>query len=297
MNAVSEVGTRLHTEIIDDDSYRQLIASALSALSHYFVGFALPTTGSNEFDAHLGGSGTLITIDDVQGILTADHVISLLRSRQHVGLIFPSEIHRDLHHIEFSMVDSRYFSLPGRGEPSVGPDLGIIIPPLQTMAALSARKSFYNLSKRRSAALSNAPPPDRGMWALSGFPNDWTRDAPVDGNFARIKVFQGGLSVGIAPKQYELGNYDYLSFPALYNTKYEGPESYEGVSGGSLWQILVAHDGARWRTTDFLLSGVAFFQSGKEDRKEGTVREIVCHGRKTLYGSFIEHMRERLAVN
>jgi hypothetical protein len=213
----------------------------------------------------------------------------LLRGKKQVGLIVGST-HRDLHHIELSMADSRYLSLPNRGEASVGPDLGIIIPPPQTTAVLSAIKSFYNLSKRRDTALTEAPRLDLGMWALSGFANDWTRDAPAERNYAKVKIFQGGLSVGTTPRLYEIGNFDYFAFPALYNTKYEGPESYEGFSGGSLWQILVAHDGSDWRVTDSLLSGVAFFQSEKMDRDEGTERDI-CHGRKSLYGLLIDHVR------
>jgi hypothetical protein len=61
------------------------------------------------------------------------------------------------------------------------------------------------------------------------------------------------------------GNFDYLFFEALYNELYEGPDSYGGFSGGALWQLLVRPDGSTFEIADTLLSGVAFYQSGKQN--------------------------------
>lgn len=272
----------------------RLVAEGLSALSHYFVGFALPS--SEDQDASLGGSGTLVSIDDFRGILTADHVIDSIRNRQEVGLILPSQTPGAVHHVALDVMNCRYFALPNRGELSVGPDLGLLIPPPGVVGILQARKSFYNLSRRREMMLSAPPAIDRGIWALWGIPNDWTADGPATAGFAKIKVFRGGLSAGIVSEEYDSGEYDYLVFPALYNDRYEGPDSYEGVSGGGLWQILVSHDGAEWTVTDGLLSGVAFFQSLKQKRDQGMERDIICHGRKTIYGKFIDQIRRQVAA-
>jgi hypothetical protein len=279
---------------IDDATYRKLVKLALSTLSHYFVGFALPTTKDKQLDAHLGGSGTLVSIGNIQGILTAEHVINLLKEKQVVGLILPSHAERDLHRPIFNMEESAYFVLPDRGEPSKGPDLGLLIPPPQILETLRARKSFYNLSKRRDSALTRRSPLDHGVWVLSGIANEWVADGAPERGYSRVKVFRGGLGAGIVTKEHEIGRYDYLVFEALYNEFYEGPDSFEGFSGGSLWQILLEHDGATWKITNSLLSGVAFFQSTKKNSEEGTIREIICQGSRSIYRNLIDRVHGQL---
>jgi hypothetical protein len=193
----------------------------------------------------------------------------------------------------FKIEESAYVSLPNRGDPSGGPDLGLLIPPPQILDTLRARKSFYNLSKRCELALAKKPPIDHGMWVLSGSADEWVTDGGPERGYARVKVFRGGLGAGVVTKEYEIGQFDYLVFEALYNELYEGPDSFEGFSGGSLWQILVEHDGAAWRIRDNRLSGVAFFQSGKKNNEEGLIREIICHGSRSIYRDLVDRVRIR----
>jgi hypothetical protein len=78
---------------IDNLTLRGLLQSEVPRLSDYSIGFVRLITVSGTPDADLGGSGTLVTIDKVHGILTASHVITSLQKREYVGLVLP-EIRR-----------------------------------------------------------------------------------------------------------------------------------------------------------------------------------------------------------
>jgi hypothetical protein len=72
---------------IDDAELRRLLEPEVARLNDFSIGLALPSEEKSAIDASLGGSGTLVTIDEVQGILTASHVIERLEKNTHVGLI------------------------------------------------------------------------------------------------------------------------------------------------------------------------------------------------------------------
>jgi hypothetical protein len=107
----------------------------------------------------------------------------------------------------------------------------------------------------------------------------------------RVKVFRGGIGFGIVVAEEQRGNFDYISYEALYNEFYEGPDRFGGVSGGGLWQVLVNLVHERPTAREFLLSGVAFYQTDKFSSPEGIKRHIVCHGRKSVYGPLLERVR------
>jgi hypothetical protein len=277
---------------LDKSALRALLEAEVPTLSNYSVGFVLPTAANGLLDAGLGGSGTLVTIDNVLGILTARHVIDVLMNSEHVGLVLPAS-GKELHNLSFRSEECSHVSLAlGSGLES-GPDLGVFIPPPNVLATLQAKKSFYNMSKRRTRMLEKSAPLEHGLWVLSGFAGEWTGDGNAEQGFAKVKFFKGMHAEGRVQRECVSGDFDYLIFEALYNQNYQGPECYGGFSGGGLWQLLVKPSGDKFEISDRLLSGVAFYQSAKkQDRAVGTTREIKCHGRRSLYGTMIDSVRE-----
>jgi hypothetical protein len=60
-------------------------------IANYTVGFCKLTVRGNEEDAIPAGSGTLVTIGNVSGILTAAHVVEHIRHEGQVGIVrFPN---------------------------------------------------------------------------------------------------------------------------------------------------------------------------------------------------------------
>ena len=76
------------------------------------------------------------------------------------------------------------------------------------------------------------------------------------------------------------GEFDLLDFEARRNEKYTGPESFEGMSGGGLWQVVpkLLEDGSV-EIKETLLSGVAFFYQTLTEK----VSTITCHARRSIY--------------
>jgi hypothetical protein len=144
--------------------------------------------------------------------------------------------------------------------------------------------------------LEKQQPLDHGIWVLSGIPGEWTSDAAPERGFSRVKIFRGGHGAGTVTREYERGEFDYLVFEALYNKHYEGPQDFGGYSGGGLWQLLVKPDNGSLSVTQRFLSGVAFSQSDFKESEAGAIREITCHGRRSLYDVLISHVRSARAA-
>lgn len=280
----------VHTSTISPDETRALLQAEEKVLSQYSVGFVLPVKSD---DATLGGSGTFVTIDDSRGILTAAHVVEALSKHETVGLVLaiPGKPHRP----QLSLSRCRTILLRPTEMPKDGPDLAFVVPPPDLLGALAAVGSFYNLTKRQPLMLESPPDINLGMWLLSGFADEWTGDLPPEPGFPKLKSFNGMHGLGKVAKEYEAGDFDYLVYEALYNDLYEGPNTYGGFSGGALWHLLGRpNENGSLEITERLLSGVAFYESGKEEVKEGTTRQITCQGRKSIYRNLISQVREVL---
>jgi hypothetical protein len=266
-----------------------------ATLSDYAIGFILLTPTEREARAELGGSGTLVTIDNMDGILTASHVVRLLDTKEYIGLVLPSRLEPRVHNVLLDMKKCRRFDFPPEARWSYRPDMSFIIPPYDTLSTLKAKKVFYSLSKRRSEILEQPPAVNDGIWILSGCSQEWVSDIPPEFGFKKGMLFKGMHGKGIitAAREDKLGQFDYLSFGALYNELYSGPNSYGGISGGGLWQLLVSQEADGLKITDRVLSGVAFCQSKKGISPEGETHHIACHGRRSLYQALIDRVRSQ----
>ena len=90
----------------------------MPALDDHAIGFVLPTVEREVLDANLGGSGTLVTVDGIHGILTARHVIELLDRSRNVGLVLAGPT-AQLHNILVNMDHCQCVVLAPQGHPPV----------------------------------------------------------------------------------------------------------------------------------------------------------------------------------
>jgi hypothetical protein len=173
---------------------------------------------------------------------------------------------------------------------SQGPDLGLLILSASDWGLMPSGKIFYNLSKRCEKMLNDPPPDDKGAWVLCGMVAERTSDLPKERGYEHGKSFNGMCGPVVLANQRQEGGFDYFSVQVAYNESYEGPESFEGCSGGGLWHLLIKerHDGSL-EIFDSLLVGVAFYQSAKEnDRKT-----IECHGRQSIYRAVVKELEKK----
>lgn len=118
-----------------------------------------------------------------------------------------------------------------------------------------------------------------------------TSEGDPERGFTRVKIFKGGFGEGKVTSEFEEGEFDYLTFEALYNELYEGPQRFGGFSGGGLWQLLGKDEGGKFRITQRLLTGVAFYESDLKREGNKVTRDITCHGRRSIYKILPDHLR------
>lgn len=228
-------------------------------------------------NALLAGSGTLTEIGGVRGILTADHVIESLPTTGDIGFI----LHRDTIPRNFSVnAESIQKIRIARGaQDESGPDLGFVILPIHVLDQFAATKSFYNISSRKHLA-SGSKYPNIGFWSFCGYIDEFTKTDPPQRGYDIVKQFQGRLSL-VSIKNNPKGTRPENIYIAIDYSIDEGmPNSFGGLSGGGLWQIVIAETQNQELTIKELnLLGVVFYESGIIDRK----RHLICNGHKDIY--------------
>lgn len=279
---------------LSKSEFMGLAKNAFDDLTDYSVGFikSSPHTASEPV---LAGSGTLVSVNGVRAILTAQHVLTNLPNSGHIGLLTPMRFGSRIHRLSIDMQHVRRIPIAKGDDDSKGPDLGLLVLATTDWSRLPTGKIFYNLSKRQDLILEKPPEDNRGAWVLCGMVAERTHDLSHEDEkrHGKGKSFYGICINAVPVAHREQRDFDYTSVQVEYNESYEGPESFGGCSGGGLWHLLVSEkpDGSLQVFTS-LLAGVAFYQSAKI----GLRKTIECHGWRSLYGRVIETL-ERSASN
>lgn len=266
---------------------RELIDAISRELSDYLVGIVKIKETRGSADAILLGSGTLVRIDETYAILTAHHVADEIDGE--VGLILASRFGPKLHSYTISSDFLSVASIATGSFATDGPDLAMLILPSQNAMQIRPIKSFYNLPRRSENILTAALNNDVGMWFLCGFADEFTTEGTPDRGYERVKVFRGMCPSVRVPRGYTIGQYDYLEIAVPYGGIDEPPGSLGGFSGGGLWHVPInSLKCGNLQPGDPILSGVAFYQSARENN----MRSVKCHGRRSIYKSVIDIVRE-----
>ncbi|MFQ5965936.1 MAG: hypothetical protein ACE5KZ_16850 [Candidatus Scalinduaceae bacterium] len=260
---------------VSETQLQELIEKISIQLYHYQIGLVkLKRTNSSE-DAIPAGSGTLVEIDGLYAILTAQHVIKELPKSGDIGLMISPDIEKPIVKSEFlNKIEVARGSIE-----SEGPDLGIILLPSPIVGQLKAKKSFYNLSLKRDKILSDPPKNYKGIWFLCGMPAEMTTTEGPSKGFNVIKRFTLFCGAARVKKEYSKGEYDYFVVDAHYNETNQLPESFGGISGGGLWQVILKQQKGKVEAEEMILSGVVFYQSPLSNN----IRLLKCHGRRSIY--------------
>lgn len=259
--------------------FKPLLEESVGVMADYSIGFINLRVEKNREEGVLGGSGTLVASGNSRAILTAEHVLQNLPNSGTVGFIAMTRHGPRVHQFVVHMDRVRKLPIARGTNDADGPDLGLVVLAQPEIHKLEAQgKVFYNLANRRERMLNSPPANELGAWILCGIAHEWTRDAPP-GRFDRVKEFRGTCGLGVLAGQREADGFDYLRFEAKYDAAYEGPESYEGFSGGGLWQLLVEERDGLPRVKELLLQGVTFYQHERVAER----RVIECHGRRSVY--------------
>lgn len=251
------------------------LKTATRDILNYTIGLVNVTENDGIEDAAIIGSGTLVNVNDTYGILTANHVIDAFSSDGEIGFVISEKLHK----FSLKVQSFSFLTIAKAKIESEGPDIGFIRIPDAILGQIKAFKSFYNLSKRKTI-VENPPDTDLGVWCVCGFPEVLTRHEGPDRGFEKIKGFVGFCGFGGVLEQYTNGEFDYYNFEVLYNENTNSPINFGGVSGGGLWQVIIAQNESKdLLVKEIILSGIPFYQTERTDDK----RKVKCHGRKSIY--------------
>lgn len=222
------------------------------------------------------GSGTFVTIQGIQGILTAHHVAHQLEFGCLLGLILISNEHR--HIIEFQHLE--IIDIAKGTNDSDGPDLSFIVLPLKKVSEIKPYKHFIDLATDREVILYDPPEVHGGIWFLCGALDEKTRVGKSSRGSSPVLSLEGTCSPIGVHRFYTKDGFDYIEADVEYDKGLNLPSTFGGMSGGSLWQVTITKNSdGKFETGRYFLSGVAFYQSEIKASK----RFIKCHGRESLY--------------
>lgn len=259
-------------------------------IADFIVGFALLRVHDGTEDADPGGSGTLVTVGSVNGILTAAHVLKNLPDQGEVGIVRFKKESWAAQKLTIDMEQAEKLTIAAEVFGPEGPDLGFLRLPSERVGALKTRNVFFNLERKQASVLANYQPKLPYFDGISGMIAEWTTNLPSERGLARVKGFRSLFGVGRVVREYESNGFDLFDFEVSYDSEFEPPGSYKGMSGGTLWRAYCTKDdNAQLSVLNKMIFGVAFYQSAISDSK----RIITCHGPRSVYGRLIEAIRDK----
>ncbi len=261
-------------------------------VSYFAIGFAHLTRTGNVEDAVSAGSGTLVTIDSLHGVLTAAHVADALPKQGNVGIILSAEspAQHQKHVVNMDHVEPPVL-FKGDQFGALGPDLAFLRLPDDALGWLKAKNSFYSLSKRRDDVLARKVPAKSHTDAIVGIIHELTEDVQSQQRDVRRKNFFAIFCPARPSAVRYLDTHDllYMQLANEDEPAFKIPNSFEGTSGGSIWRFYVVEKDGKPEVIDQRLIAVPFYQSFAADGK----REITCHGSNSIYGALVDRVRER----
>jgi len=236
------------------------------------------------------GSGTLISVNNVFGILTAQHVAGEFTGPCWMGLTIGRQRQSNTFKIQ-----SGYFHVVEIGIPQneqYGPDLAFIQLATPDIGTIKATKSFHAILPDRKELLTNPPAIDFGVWFMAGAAGERMKAVAWEDGFRESLVFQLDCGLCEVVQEYRKQDHDYLDAAVTYSEQTDPPSTFGGMSGGGLWHVMIAqHPDGSLSAKQIYLAGVIYYQTAVEDRR----RSIRCHGRLSIYERAIDEILAKCA--
>jgi hypothetical protein len=228
------------------------------------------------------GSGTLVSVAGLKGILTAHHVVRELYKLpdEEISLCYRNGApHRP-------RFDRSLFPVVTIGDSSknanahTGPDMAfVILLDPQLMSALERIKSFYSVDNK-DYSICNQDGLTKMPWTLSGSPMKFSEPLGIHRGEPLTKFSDYHAEVDFLNFKNRKG-FDYIRLKTEAPSEHF-PETYGGVSGGGIWLTVVQHSKMPKVKETYgvpVLLGVAFYETAP---KKGQ-RVIIGHGPRSIY--------------
>lgn len=244
----------------------------------YSVGLNFIYTEEGREQSRFVGSGTLVRLGSIEGILTADHVVTALEKCESLGVMCEVGGHTRRHAIPKAALQ---FHRVAKHFPDCrGPDLGFIELPAQGIGYIRSEKVFFNIEKRKELYEGSFEPLENGFWFYFGVIGETRQGLGRVGPF-EVQGYQALCGMSCRPTETVKDEYDYLSIEVDWEGRESDiPRSFGGMSGGGVWQSIMAmNQTGEIRVERTVLSGVVFCESAVINGK----LTLKCHGRRSAY--------------
>jgi hypothetical protein len=242
-------------------------------IKNHSIGFVKLGNAKDGADAWPAGSGTLVKLASLEGILTAAHVLEQFADGEKIGLVrFPIRSTR----LQGQTVKIRTTDMLKIGRPPwrrTGPDIAFLRLYGDSLGYLRATASFVNLNLRRTiralSKLATRPYFDVVAGVIAERTSERVRP-PI-----RTKEIEALLTPGRITDRRLSKGYDLLRFtiPGRPETT-----SHRGTSGGGLWRVSLENDHGQPRLRELSFYGVPFWESSRMGP-----RILTCHGPRSIY--------------
>jgi hypothetical protein len=270
-------------EEVDNNALAAAAQEAMRRIASYSVGLVRLL----DDDIEPLGSGTLIRIGKVAGILTASHVwdtvVALKLTR--VGFyLFPSRRREIQSGVEaIALLDELIIEHKPYDE--CGPDIAFIKLSASKVATLEQHGTFLNIDRHWNTLVAQSSDDNYHVDAIAGLVAMWGKTVSTQGK-AKVIRPEGLTNIGNATRIEDgRDGFDRFEFTPKPEEGLELPSSYGGTSGGGLFRVYLQDN----HVTTIALMGLAFFETaidGKADR-------IICHGPGSIYDKLAPMIRER----
>lgn len=233
------------------------------------------------------GSGTLVQMAGLKGVLTAAHVVTALQDEDRVGIVTfgPGKFQT----LSFNPNDPDGLSMASDEE--TGPDridIGFIQLPQATERQLSVNQAFWDMDERVRLISIGEKFLDDPVHVAMGVIGEMAQHDRSNERYINA-LHTAMMHVGILDWR-TVGEDLVVVFKPDFAEGISAPTSYGGTSGGPLWVISQAalHKpaGAPWTRMDLHVAGVAFYEEPGPDGK----MQILCQGPKV-----VDWLYERIA--
>jgi hypothetical protein len=259
-------------------------------ISHFSIGIGRLRVENGVEDVASAGSGTLVTVGSIHGILTAAHVIDALPRQGPVGIITRVDESLRLQAMKIEMALAVPVVIRAETFGKLGPDLGFLRLPRDSIGWLTAKNSFYNLLKYRSDVLEIKAPAPEHVDTVVGVIHELTAAAPGSSLAAKRTLFTTIFCGAEHVAMRYTDKHGLYYFRPNKEIDFSLPENFQGMSGGAVWRFYVTKkQNGELNVVDRRLIAVPFYQSPAPDGK--TI--LTCQGPFGVYGSLIDAVRRQ----
>ena len=260
------------------------------AISHFTVGFVGLSSVEGWEQAMPAGSGVLVSVGQVYGILTAAHVLANLPTHGEVGLVDFPRVKNRVQKPKVDMAHTDRVSIQGSEWGPNGPDIAFLKLPQNVVGNLKMSKSFKNLDVAREKALNPKAPTNQSFDSILGVIGENTTDIIPNIPNTRIRGFEARFQIGQITPIVAVDGTSRSLFVPTNQGDVPMPNTFAGTSGGGIWRTYWNLDSdQKFNVVETRLCGIAYFQS----EKVGSNRVLTCHGPKSIYLDMVKLIQDK----